>query len=90
MLAMRTTVTIDADVEAMLAAYMKRQGASFKEALNAALRRGLGSAGSEPRGRLELPGVAMDLRPGINLDKAIQLAGDLEDEELLRRMQVGK
>ena len=90
MLGVRTTVTIDADVEALLAAYMKRQGASFKEALNTAIRRGLGASRGDKRARIELPGIAMKLRSGLNLDKAVRLASDLEDDELLRRMQVGK
>jgi hypothetical protein len=32
----------------------------------------------------------MRMRRGINLDKALNLAAELEDEELVRRMQLGK
>jgi hypothetical protein len=28
--------------------------------------------------------------PSVNLDRALQIASELEDEELLRRMHVGK
>lgn len=38
---MRTTVTLDADVAAQLHQAMKLHGASFKEALNSAVRAGL-------------------------------------------------
>jgi hypothetical protein len=31
----------------------------------------------------------MGLRPDINLDNALALASDLEDEELIRKMQLG-
>jgi hypothetical protein len=32
----------------------------------------------------------MGVRPGINLDKALRLAGELEDEEILRKMAMRK
>lgn len=38
---MRTTLTLEPDVAAMLAAHRKRYGLSLKEAVNQALRRGL-------------------------------------------------
>ena len=38
---MRTTLTLDPDVEAMLAAYRKRHDLGLKEAINEALRQGL-------------------------------------------------
>jgi len=87
---MRTTVTIDPDVAALLKAAMKRAGVSFKEALNDALRRGLASNSGAGRKPVRLPGIPMQMRPGINLDKALRLASELEDEELERRLQVGK
>ena len=33
---------------------------------------------------------AMGLRPGVNLDKALQLASALEDEEIVRKLEVRK
>jgi hypothetical protein len=39
---MRTTVTIDADTEALLKEEVMRTGLSFKEVLNRAIRRALG------------------------------------------------
>ncbi len=38
---MRTTVTLDPDVEALIQKAMKERGLSFKEALNSAIRAGL-------------------------------------------------
>ncbi len=84
---MRTTVTIDPDAAALLSAFMKRQNLSFNEALNLAIRTGLSTAGKGKSPRVQLPGISMRLRPGINLDKALALAGELEDEELVRRIQ---
>jgi hypothetical protein len=42
---MRTTVTLDADVEQLLRAAMQQRRQSFKEALNQAIRSGLSNAG---------------------------------------------
>jgi hypothetical protein len=28
--------------------------------------------------------------PGVNLDKALQLAGEMEDAEIIRKMRLGK
>ena len=87
---MRTTVTIEPDVAALLKSAMKRAGVSFKEALNGALRRGLSSNSGVARRPVLLPGIPMQVRPGLNLDKALRLASELEDEELERRLEVGK
>ncbi|OGQ17350.1 MAG: hypothetical protein A2138_25545 [Deltaproteobacteria bacterium RBG_16_71_12] len=88
---MRTTVTIDPDVEALLARAMKDKGLSFKEALNGALRAGLlaGSAGRKPA-PVSIPVFDLKRRPGINLDKALTLAGDIEDEEQMRKLALKK
>jgi len=54
---MRTTVTLDDDVSAMLARIRAARGLSFKEALNEALRLGLSqlAAPGEPRTRYTIP-----------------------------------
>ena len=84
---MRTTVTLDDDTAALLQRRMREQGISFKEALNQAIRAGLNSGG-EPRAfrtRTHAMGV-----PTVNLDQALRLAGDIEDEELVRKSRLGK
>jgi hypothetical protein len=87
---MRTTVTLDPDVAAKLKETARERGISFKEALNTSVRRGLGSAEAKPRPyRLPTP-QRLEARPGVNLDKALQLAGELEDAETMRKLQLGK
>ena len=86
---MRTTVTLDADVAARLKTVARQRGISFKQALNQAVRAGL-AARREPARRLSRYTQAMGLRPGVNLDKALQLASSLEDEEIVRKLQVRK
>jgi hypothetical protein len=86
---MRTTVTLDPDVEAKLKATMRERGVSFKAALNDAVRSGLDRGAREPK-RYRMPTAPMGLQPGINLDKALRLAGELEDEEIIRKLELGK
>jgi hypothetical protein len=84
---MRTTVTLDPDAEALLRRRMRERGVSFKVALNDAIRAGL--AGSPPGRPFRTPTADLG-RPAVNLDRALQLAGELEDEELVRKRRVGK
>lgn len=46
---MRTTITLEPDVEVLIRTAMKERGISFKEALNAAVRAGLTKAKQKPR-----------------------------------------
>lgn len=86
---MRTTVTLDEDVAAKLKQAARERGVSFKVALNDAVRAGLrGTTRSAQRFRIEAR--PMGVRPGVNLDKALRLAGELEDEEILRKMALRK
>ena len=84
---MRTTLTLDPDVHAMVRKLMRERGLSFKEAVNTALRAGL--APSDTGEPFHTPTFDMGgaRRP---LDRALELAGRLEDEELLRKRSMGK
>lgn len=82
---MRTTVTLDPDVEALVKRLMRERRISFKEAVNTAIR--AGAAGS--RKPYRTPTFDMG-EPLVDLTKALELAGDLEDEELLRRLAARK
>jgi Ribbon-helix-helix protein, copG family len=87
---MRTTVTIDADLDAKLRALARERGVSFKEALNGVLRLGL-SAGQRGSPRpYRVASKRMGLRPGIDLDRALRLAAELEDEETVRKLELRK
>ena len=83
---MRTTVTLDADVEQLLRRRMAERQVSFKQALNDAIRDG---AAGTPALRPFATRTADLGRPAVNLDRALQLAADLEDEELIRRQRRG-
>jgi hypothetical protein len=82
---MRTTVTLDPDTESLVKRYMREQGLSFKQAVNQAIRKGLA-----PKERQEASFPTYDMgEPFVDITKALQLAGELEDEEILRRMRLG-
>lgn len=82
-------MTLDADVAAKLRAVARERQISFKAAVNAALRRGLADEGDEHRD-FRVDARPLGLRPGIDLDRALVLAGELEDEETVRRLELRK
>jgi hypothetical protein len=80
---MRTTVTLDPDVESMLRKEMRRRGESFKQVLNNAIRAGLRSR--KQRADSFEP-LTFDMgRPRVDLTKAASFAAELEDEDLIER-----
>lgn len=85
---MRTTVTLDDDIAGKLHAAARERRVSFKVALNDAVRAGLGVAGGARPYRV--PTRRLGARPEIDLDKALALAGQLEDTETLRKLDLGK
>lgn len=86
---MRTTVSIDPDLAAKLRRIAQERGISFKEALNTVLRDGMG-AERGPARPYRLRPRRLGLRPGIDLDKALRLAAELEDEETVRKLELRK
>lgn len=84
---MRTTVTLDPDVEAKLKEAMRERGVSFKAALNDAVRAGLAGQAA-PQRRFRVKSAPLGAR--FNIDKALQVAAEMEDEEILRKLDMGK
>ena len=86
---MRTTVTLDPDVEALIRTAMRERGLSFKEALNSALRAGLRQ--SSPRKRPFVQETyALGAEQNFRWDKALAAADATEDEELSRKLALRK
>ena len=87
---MRTTVAIDPELQTRVKEIARERGVSFREALNDILRRGL-APGSEAGGRpYEVPARALGLRAGVDLDRAFALAAELEDDEVVRKLELRK
>jgi hypothetical protein len=85
--AMRTTITLEADVVARLRQLMRQRGLSFKEAVNFALREGLQPEAQRPPFRTRTFALGP---PAVPLDKAMRLAADLDDEETIRKLALRK
>lgn len=85
---MRTTLTLDEDVAQQIKRLMRERGTGFKETVNELLRRGLRSdAAPEP---YETPTFSLGVRPEIDLDKANALLAEMDEEEFLRKREIGK
>jgi hypothetical protein len=80
---MRTTITLDAESEALIKRDMRERGVSFKQAINDAIRAGLAPARQAPS--TSTPTFRMGFNPPIPWDKALRLAAEMEAEELARK-----
>lgn len=85
---MRTTITLDEDVAVRLRQIAAERGWSFKQAVNQTLRAGFADAGDASPHRT--PTTPMGLRAGIDVRKALALAAQLEDEGILRKLELRK
>ena len=86
---MRTTVTLDPDVESLIRIAMKERGQSFKEALNSAIRAGL-TRHRPGRRHFVQQTFALGSEQNFRWDKALAAADALEDEELTRKLSLRK
>lgn len=89
MLLMRTTLTIDDDLAARLREKAHVEGRRFKDVVNESIRAGLERTADRPPYRIE-PVDMGTINPGVDLDKALVLASDLEDAETVRKLRQGK
>ena len=87
---MRTTVTLDDDLFATLQQLAKERSTAFKDVLNGTLRRGLAEPSTAAAQPWTMPSGRLGLRPGIDLDQAMHLVADLEDEEIVRKLELRK
>jgi hypothetical protein len=85
---MRTTLTLEPDVAERLQKEIRRSGRGMKATINEALRRGLGMGRTPLQpSRFEVEPHAFGFKPGIDLDRANQLADELEAEEVSRTLR---
>lgn len=83
---MRTTVTLDKDVERMLRDAMRRERRSFKQALNAAVRASLSKRPGRGKGaRFVIRARPMRLRAGIDPAGFNKLADALEIDAFMEK-----
>jgi hypothetical protein len=87
---MRTTVTLDADVQRSLEDAMRQRGISFKQALNDAVRTGLVPNGARRKRRFVQKTYSLGAEQLFRWDKALAVADAIEDEELVRKLSLRK
>ncbi len=78
-------MTLEPEVEALVRRVMRERGIGFKQAVNEALRQGLGTD------RVTRAFVTPTHHLGQSrwpLDQALRVAGDLEDEELVSQSRL--
>ena len=81
---MRTTVDLDASVLKRLRVEARRRGVTVKELLSTLLRRGLDERPARKRFRVR----SFAMGPAsFSIDKALQVAGELEDAEIVRKLR---
>lgn len=88
---MRTTINLDDDLHRRLRDLAQREGISFRELLQRVILRGLEPVVPVRDPRYVGPSYSMgEVRKGVDLVKALQIAADLEDEEIIRKMNEGR
>ena len=92
MFAMRTTLTIRDEIAQALKARAYQSGESFKDTVNKILLAGLTASDAPSSAK---PYTLKPVRLGstvlnINLDKTLQLADTLENEEIVKKLHLRK
>lgn len=78
-------------MEKLLRRVVRERGDSFKKVLNSALREGLSRPPQRRVKRFRQKAFHLG-RPssGINLTKALAVVAEMEDQELVRKLELGK
>ncbi|WPL16196.1 Antitoxin VapB33 [Thiorhodovibrio winogradskyi] len=89
---MRTTLTLNDQIAKSLQEKAHQTRQSFKDVVNQALSLGLGLMEQPSQARpYRLSAASMGKpRAGINLDKVLDLAGELEDEAIVHKLEARK
>ena len=88
---MRSTVRIDDDLMAELKEWAHRENVSQTRLLNRLLREGMKALREKRSSKTPYKETTIAMgSPRIDLDKALALAAELEDEEILRKMSLKK
>jgi hypothetical protein len=86
---MRTTITLEPDVEALISTVMKERHISFKDAVNSAVRAGLTQSRQQGAGFVQ-KSFSLGSERNFRWDKALEAAAAIEDEDLARKLSLRK
>ena len=84
---MRTTITLDAEAEALIKKEMEARKVSFKQVVNEAIVLGLTTDRTPRQFRTKTRSMGRAL---IDLDKSSHVVAQLDNEEFLRKMAKGE
>jgi hypothetical protein len=88
---MRTTIRIDDELLERLREQALRENVSLTKLVNRTLRAGMQRSRAPVRRRLQYREKTYPMGvPRFDLDKALALVADLEDEEIIRKMALRK
>jgi hypothetical protein len=89
---MRTTLTIDDKLAKALRKKAYESGKSFKAVVNCALQAGIQAEHTLPQSRPYKikPASLGGMLPGINIDKALRLADEIETMEIAGKLRLRK
>ena len=88
---MRTTIDLDDALLTRLRDAAHREGVSFRALLHRVILRGLEAKEPVKETRYVAPSFSMgQVREGFDLVKARWIADDLEDEEIIRKLNEGR
>ena len=87
---MRTTLTIDDRVDKELKEIAKRTNKTFKQVVNETLQRGLATPVYSKQKYSLKPSALGEPNPNYDISKSLQLSDQLEDEEILRKLNLRK
>ena len=88
---MRTTLTLDDQIAKALKSLAHRSGKPFKQIVNETLRAGLAVRETPKAKPYKIkPASLGGVMPGIDVSKALQLAAALEDQEIVRKLELRK
>ena len=87
---MRTTVDLDPDVDARLRALARERRVPLRTVINDVLRDGIDPARGADARPYTLRARPLGIRPGIDVDKALTLAAELEDDAIARKLELRK
>jgi hypothetical protein len=89
---MRTTLTIDDKLADALRKKVYESGKSFKAVVNCALQAGIQAEHALPQSRPYKikPASLGGVLPGINIDKALRLADEIETMEIAGKLRLRK
>jgi plasmid stability protein len=82
-------MTLDDDLTKRLRDTAHREHRSFKAVCNEAVRAGLDKKPAGKRRKFTFPTYDMG-QPAIDLTKALAIAAEMEDQEIIRKLQLGK